>query len=61
MVTRSRITTTRIDMVAWYCSGERVAVKTIIRTRICASLGLRMRFKTLFMSDDIGRLDCSLL
>ena len=22
-------------------------------------LGLRMKFKTLFMSDDIGRLDCS--
>ena len=23
-------------------------------TRICASLGLRMKFKNLFMSDDIG-------
>ena len=28
-------------------------------TRICTSLGLCMKFKTLFMSDNIGRLDCS--
>ena len=33
--------------------------KIACETRICASLGLRMKFKTLFMSDDIVRLDGS--
>ena len=46
------------DIVQKRYKVDNIAYKELL-TKICASLGLRMKFKTLFMSDDIGRLDCS--
>ena len=52
LVTMSTVGTTGIEKYTFYT--KKVAFFSCPRseTRICASLGLRMKFKTLFMSDE---------